>query len=102
MEKLLKIASLLVLVSLFLGADTTGTTAALETTIAQVLTDHYRIFYEGTEQSAQTFSVKMEACLELYNSVLHFDLTKLTVKLKIRVFSNKTGFDAYLKTIIKE
>jgi tetratricopeptide (TPR) repeat protein/uncharacterized protein YihD (DUF1040 family) len=97
-------AKLLVLVAaalLFVNADTT-TTPAAGSAIAQVNSDHYRIFFEGTDDNARQFGAKMESCLELYNSVLHFDLAKLTVKLKVRIFADKSGFDAYLKTTVKE
>ena len=44
----------------------------------------------------------MESCLGLYNSVLHFDLSQLKVKLKVRIYADKSGFDDYLTSVIKE
>ncbi|MBN1525571.1 MAG: DUF1570 domain-containing protein [Spirochaetales bacterium] len=78
------------------------TNALKNTQFAQLVSDHYRLFYEGTEANGQDFIQKLEACLALYNSMLHFDLAKLPVKLKVRVFKEKAGFDNYLRIIIRE
>lgn len=76
--------------------------SSASTGIVQVMTEHYRLFYEGSEEAAKEFGQKLEACLELYNSVLHFDLSKLTIKLKVRIFATKESFNNYLKNVIKE
>ena len=98
MKTLPKLIALAAASLLFVNADTTAPGGA----IAQVNSDHYRIFYQGSDEDARLFGAKMESCLELYNSVLHFDLAKLPVKLKVRIFSDKSGFDAYLKSVVKE
>jgi len=76
--------------------------SALSTGIVQIMTNHYRLFYEGSEEEAKLFGQKLEAGLELYNSVLHFDLNKLAIKLKVRIFATKESFNNYLKNVIKE
>ncbi len=112
MKTLFTLLALAVACLFFINADTTPVeTEPLETkplavtpasSIVQANSNHYRIYYEGTDADAKNFAVRMESCLELYNSVLHFDLAKLKVKLKVRIFADKSGFDAYLKTIIKD
>ncbi|MBN2353175.1 MAG: tetratricopeptide repeat protein [Spirochaetales bacterium] len=101
MKTLPKLLALLAAALLFVNADTTAATSP-GGAIAQVNSDHYRIFYQGSDEDARLFGAKMESCLELYNSVLHFDLAKLLIKLKVRIFSDKSGFDAYLKSVVKE
>jgi hypothetical protein len=103
MKTLVKLLALAAVGLLFINADTTtGEATPVAASIVQANSNHYRIFFEGSDADAQNFAVKMESCLELYNSVLHFDLAKLSVKLKVRMFADKSGFDTYLKSVIKD
>lgn len=92
MKKLLVIVSLLIM--------TTGLFA--QTTMYQSISDHYRVYSDISEEYSTEVADKMEACLGLFNSIFHFDLTKLQVKLKVLIYSDKTGFDAYLQKLLGE
>ena len=89
MKTLFKLVALLALGLMFINADTDTEVDVEETTeetteeavvpassLIQANSDHYRIFYEGTEADAQNFAVRMESCLDLYNSVLHHMCTR--------------------------
>ncbi len=63
---------------------------------------HYRVYSDDSASSAREISRKMEACLQLYNGILHLDLSSLKVKLKVRIFKEKSSFDRYLVSLINQ
>ena len=68
----------------------------------EVESEHYRVLSQvGVNQAARTAS-KLEAMLELYNSYFHFDIDELDVKMTVRIFEEKSGFDSYLNRVIGE
>jgi tetratricopeptide (TPR) repeat protein len=64
--------------------------------------DHYNVNSQISESHAGEVAKKMEAALLLYNQILHFDLTKLSTKLKVTVYRDKSSFDAYLSSILDQ
>ena len=64
--------------------------------------EYYRVFSEVSLAHAQETAEMLDAFLELYNDYLHFDLDELPTKLRVRVFSNKSNFDAYLTSLIPQ
>jgi tetratricopeptide (TPR) repeat protein len=69
---------------------------------AQFTSDHYRVYSDESQEKAELIAQKAEACLTLYNSIFHFDLTKLSVKLKVKIFGTKAAFDDYIKKFVSE
>ena len=65
-------------------------------------TQHYQVYSDESQVTADQIAEKMEACLRLYNGLFHFDLSVLAAQLKVRIFAEKTMFDSYLQTLISE
>ena len=65
----------------------------------EAASNHYRVFSEISLTHAQETADMLDACMTLYNNYLHFDLTKLSTKLRVRIFANKSNFDTYLASI---
>jgi tetratricopeptide (TPR) repeat protein len=63
---------------------------------------HYKVFFEGNLEQGKLVASGMDAFFDLYNSFFHFDPAKLTTKLKVRIFKDKAGFDAYLNKVISQ
>lgn len=63
---------------------------------------HYKVFIEGNIEQGKIIAAGMDAFFDLYNSFFHFDTSKLPTKLKVRIFKDKAGFDAYLTKIISQ
>ncbi len=80
---------------------TTEKTAAAGVT-AQFTSEHYRVYSDESQEQAEFIAQKAEACLALFNSIFHFDLTKLSVKPKIKIFGTKAAFDNYIKRFVPE
>lgn len=80
--------------------ENTATTGTAET--VQFTSDHYRVYSNEGQEKAEAIAKKAEACMALYNSIFHFDLTKLKVKLKIKIYATKAGFDDYIKRFVPE
>lgn len=68
---------------------------------SQISTDHYRISAESGDETAKMIAMKMEAALSYWNELVRFDLTKLTTKFRVTIYSDKSGFDAYLKRVLR-
>ena len=64
--------------------------------------DFYRVYSEVSLTHAQETADTLDAFLDFYNEYLHFDLEQLAVKLRVRIFSNKTNFDNYLSSLIPQ
>jgi hypothetical protein len=73
-----------------------------QVTLYQFTSDYYRIYSDVSEETAKLISVKMEAALKLYNSIFHFDLSKLSVKLKVKIYNNIDNFNSYIRKFVTE
>ena len=62
--------------------------------------DYYRVSSDLSESHAARIARKMESSLSMFNSLFHFDLTDLNVKMKVTIFSEKDSFDEYLESTI--
>ena len=80
----------------------TFTAAAQTGAFQEAVSDYYRVFSEVSLTHAQETAERLDAYLELFNRHLHFDLSTLETKLKVRVFSNKTNFDSYLSSLVPQ
>ena len=65
-------------------------------------TAHYRVYSDDSQLKASDIAEEMEACLKLYNNIMHLDLSPLNVKLKVRIFKSKSSFDTYLNSLINQ
>ncbi len=63
---------------------------------------HYLIQTDSGEMDALEYTTRMEAALELFNGLFHFDLSRLPDKLRVRIFGTKEDYDRYLRTLIDE
>jgi tetratricopeptide (TPR) repeat protein len=66
----------------------------------QAVSEHYQVFTDQGEARAKEIAATMEAAQALFNDLFHFDLTKLTVKLRVRLFAERKDFDQYLTGLI--
>lgn len=90
------------LVILLLASVVIPVALAQDADFNEVESEHYRVLSQvGVNQAARTAS-KLEAMLELYNSYFHFDIDELDVKMTVRIFAEKSGFDSYLNRVIGE
>jgi tetratricopeptide (TPR) repeat protein len=71
-------------------------------TLYPFTSDYYRVYSDESEEESMLISQKIEACLKLYNALFHFDLLKLEVKLKVKIYGTKQAFDDYVKKFVTE
>jgi tetratricopeptide (TPR) repeat protein len=65
--------------------------------------EHYQVFSDLSAAQSEAVARQMEAALDLYNRLFHFDLTALPARLRVRIFNAKSDYDAYLlETIAAE
>ena len=64
--------------------------------------DHYVVRSAVSAEDAQDMALRLEAYLSHYNRYLHFDLSELKIKMKVRLFADDTRFDQYLTRLISE
>ncbi|UCF98744.1 MAG: tetratricopeptide repeat protein [Spirochaetaceae bacterium] len=57
---------------------------------------------DSSVTAAMEIARKLEAALKLYNEYLHFDLDRLALPLRVRIFSDKKDYDSYLNRLISE
>ena len=76
--------------------------AAQDEGFNEVESEHYRVMSQVSVNHAARTASKLEAMLGLYNSYFHFDVDELDTKLRVRIFSSKSGFDSYLNRVIGE
>jgi tetratricopeptide (TPR) repeat protein len=88
--------------ALVLGAS--AQEAAIESRAAQttVVGEHYEILSSLGEVSSRALAREMDLRFAAYELLFRFDPSTLPGKLKIRAFSDKAAFDAYLQTEIGE
>ena len=72
---------------------------AQETKLFTAESAHYRVSAETSQSQADDLARRAEAALRLANDVFHFDLERLPAKMRMRLFRDETGFNAYLKPI---
>ena len=60
---------------------------------------HYTVYAEISAERAADLDSRLEALFGLFGSYFHFDPALLPVKLRVREFRNKAGFDAYLNQV---
>ena len=92
-----KLFSMFIL-TLCLVASVSGATDKLY----QTLSTYYRIYSNISEEYTKEIADKMEACLKLCNEIFHFDLTRLTVKLRVVIYADQASFNAYLQKLINQ
>ncbi len=61
---------------------------------------HYQVYTDSSEMRSLEISQKIEAALELFNALFHFDSKALPGKLKVRVFTKKDDYNLYLERLI--
>ena len=77
--------------------------AAQETSFYKWVSDRYIVYSDSSYDVAKDTAERMEACLDLYNDLFHFDTSDLAEsKLRVRIFQEKSSFDAYLTNIISQ
>jgi len=64
--------------------------------------DHYAVRSYVSAEHAQAVAERLEAYQVEFNRYFHFDIDKLGLKLKVRIFATKARFDQYLQRIINE
>jgi tetratricopeptide (TPR) repeat protein len=62
--------------------------------------EHYLVLSDESEAKSEAVARQMEGALALYNRLFHFDLGALPAKLRVRIFSAKIDYDAYLEESI--
>jgi tetratricopeptide (TPR) repeat protein len=75
---------------------------AQDTSFFSATTTHYRVLSDVGSTFSQDIGRKMEAGLELYNEYLRFNLSELTLPLRVRIFRSKSAYDRYLMGLIAE
>jgi hypothetical protein len=96
-KALLIVLTALVAVSLSVAQDAAPAAAP---SLGEAGTDHYSVMSELGQERADSLSRQLEAYFELYNSVFRFDPAEMKVKLNVREFASKTGFDSYLGQVV--
>ncbi len=95
MKRLWAVASLLAWVAV---AGMTQERAGL----FEALTENYRVYSNVSQEHAQSTADRLQAYLQVFTQVFHFDTDGLATRLKVRLFSSKSGYDEYLQRVIKE
>ena len=63
---------------------------------------YYRMYTDIDKTSAEKMMTIMDSYVSFFNKYLHFDVDNLSSKLKIRLYSKKSSYDAYLTSIISK
>jgi tetratricopeptide (TPR) repeat protein len=76
-------------------------TSAQDVSFQKGQSTDYLVYTDAGTDVATAVAQGMESALKLYNGLLHFDTSVLVEKkLRIRLFSQKADFDAYLTSVI--
>lgn len=62
-------------------------------------TTHYTVWVTGDNQTANALAERLEKLFELFNTYFRFDTTMLKGPLTVRMFADKTAFDAYVQKV---
>lgn len=76
--------------------------SAQEPELNTAQSDRYQVYSEISLSHAQETADKLEAYFDLFNSYFHFPEQDLPATMKVRIFSDKEGFDAYLEQFVPE
>jgi len=63
---------------------------------------HYMVTSFVSAENAQASAERLEAYLGVFNDVFHFDLDRIPLKLKVKVFNGKARYDQYVQRLINE
>jgi hypothetical protein len=74
--------------------------AASTAAFGETESDHYVVLSELGKDRAAALSRQLEALFGLYDGLFRYDTAELKVKLNVREFKDKSGFDLYLTQII--
>ncbi len=92
----MKRISFVVLISIFAGSLLFGQSMQMADST------YYRIYTDTDSKTAEDIVSVMDSYLLLFNKYLHFDTADLPGKLKIRLYSNKSDFNSYLKNAVSK
>jgi tetratricopeptide (TPR) repeat protein len=73
---------------------------AQEAPQASSVSEHYQVFSDQGDARAMEIARTMEAALALFNDLFRFDLSRMAVKLRVRMFADRKDFDQYLTGLI--
>jgi tetratricopeptide (TPR) repeat protein len=68
----------------------------------EIRSDHYHVISEVDRDHASAMARRLEAMLQLYNGQFRFPLEEQSEPFRVRVFSSKERYDAYLTRVIRE
>ena len=91
-----KVLTILLIVSAVFSA------VAEEPELNTVESSRYQVYSEISLSHAQETADKLDAYLDMFNSYFHFEEKDLPAKMKVRIFAEKEGFDAYLEQFVPE
>ncbi len=64
--------------------------------------EHYQVLTTTNVTGSREIARKLEAALVLFNEFLHYDLSSLKTRLRVRIFAEKEAYDAHLERLIAE
>lgn len=64
--------------------------------------EHYVVWSDGGNSDAANLATLMDGLFVIYNEYFRFDESNLKGHLTVRKFSDKNGFDTYMRKIIGE
>jgi tetratricopeptide (TPR) repeat protein len=67
-----------------------------------VESDHYWVSSETSKAQADDVARLMEACFTLSNGIFHFDPSQLPGKMRVKIFRDADGFNAYLQSLLSQ
>lgn len=74
-----------------------GVTA--QATFVSATTTYYTVWVTGEKATADALAERLEKLFELFNSYFRFDTSLLKGPLTVRMFADKTAFDAYVQKV---
>ncbi len=63
---------------------------------------YYRLYTDMDSASAKEITLIMDSYIKLFNTYLHFNLDNLPSRLKVRLYTTKKAYDAYLQSLISK
>ncbi|HTX71603.1 MAG TPA: hypothetical protein VMC79_02155 [Rectinemataceae bacterium] len=84
------------------SAPAAATPAAMPAATGQTASAHYSVISELGQDRSDALSRQLEAYFGLFDGFFHFPSDSLTVKLNVREFKDKAGFDSYLGQLVGE
>lgn len=59
---------------------------------------YYRVYFQEDEKEAALIAQKLDAYFEFYNNYFHFDASKMSNRLKVKILNSKTAYVDYVST----